>query len=224
MWPRPDKALLLADGTEALRSPRDHPRDRDPSLGLPGTLRDDDRKPLCDSADGFSLHAARTVVACDRGSLEALCRYGLRAPFSNDRLTLEPDGRVRLRLLRPWSNGRTDVVLEPLALMRRLAVLVPAPYQNLVRYHGVFANRSKYRARLPKPGPTLDEKAPVHAPPAPQPPNTTNERKERVPWAALLRRVLDVDALACPRCSTPMIVLVFLSDLQIVRSWSPRRG
>jgi len=216
-WPRPDKALLHTDGAEALRSPRDPRRKPGPTLGLTETDREEDHKPLCDSADGFSLHAARTVAPRDRDSLEALCRYGLRAPFSNDRLTLEPDGRVRLRLLRPWANGRTDVVMEPLALMRRLAVLVPAPYQNLVRYHGVFANRSKCRPRLPKPPPNLDAPLPAPAPLSPKPTTTTDKRRERVPWAALLRRVLDVDALACPRCSTPMIILAFLTDPPVVR-------
>ncbi|MBP7382397.1 hypothetical protein KBA39_08385, partial [Myxococcota bacterium] len=38
-----------------------------------------------------------------------------------------------------------------LAFLRRLATLLPAPYQNLVRYHGVFANRSRYRKALPHP-------------------------------------------------------------------------
>jgi hypothetical protein len=42
-----------------------------------------------------------------------------------------------------------------------------------------------------------------------------------VPWAQLLRRVLHVDALACPRCSTrdrtvPMTVLAFLTDPDVV--------
>jgi len=52
---------------------------------------------------------------------------------------------------------------------------------------------------------------------SPKPTTTTDKRRERVPWAALLRRVLDVDALACPRCSTPMIILAFLNDPPVVR-------
>jgi hypothetical protein len=81
--------------------------------------------------------------------------------------------------------------------MRRLAVLVPAPYQNLDRYHGVFANRSKYRPRLPKPPPNPDAPLPAPDPPSPRPKTATDDRRERIPWAALLRRVHDVDALAC---------------------------
>ena len=35
--------------------------------------------------------------------------------------------------------------------MARLAALVPVPYLNMTRYHGVFASRSKWRSRLPAP-------------------------------------------------------------------------
>jgi hypothetical protein len=139
-------------------------------LPLPRVERNDDghvgyeeRKALCARVDGFSLHAARVVAPHDRHGLERLCRYGLRAPFSVDRLSTTPDGRVRLALLRPWPNpaGRTEILLDPHlsavalakeeAFLRRMAALVPAPYQNLVRYHGVFANRSRFRPLLPKP-------------------------------------------------------------------------
>ena len=59
---------------------------------------------------------------------------------------------------------------------------------------------------------TCGSGAPGPAPPAPRRP---------VPWAQLLRRVLSIDALACPRCSTherrvPMTVLAFLTDPEVV--------
>ena len=46
-------------------------------------------------------------------------------------------------------------------------------------------------------------------------------RRRRVAWAQLLRRLLHIDALACPRCSTqeqsvPMVVLAFLTDPDVV--------
>jgi len=46
--------------------------------------------------------------------------------------------------------------------------------------------------------------------------------RRRVSWAQLLRRVLQVDALVCPRCSTreqrvPMVVPAFLSDPEVVQ-------
>ena len=69
-------------------------------------------------------------------------RYGLRSPFSQERLTRQADGRVVYALRRPWPRrgGVTELVLAPEELRRRLAALTPSPYTPLIRYHGVFAN------------------------------------------------------------------------------------
>ncbi|MBD3337171.1 MAG: hypothetical protein GF355_16790, partial [Candidatus Eisenbacteria bacterium] len=93
--------------------------EEDPAGGLAG-------KPLCASVNGFSLHAARSVAAHDREALEQLLRYGLRAPFSQERLSRGPEGKVVYRLRRPWPNprGATHLILDPLDFLRRLAALV----------------------------------------------------------------------------------------------------
>jgi hypothetical protein len=213
-WPDADRALVHAAVAEGLRPT--------------GTVvvGEDGYKALCARVDGYSLHAARTVDAGDRQGLERLCRYGLRAPFSLDRLSLTTDGQVRYRLYRPWPGpgGRTEILLDPLAFLRRLAALVPAPYLNMVRYHGVFANRSALRPFLPPPPPRwrpgepfpVPVPAPDPGPVAPGPPAPARHRSGRGSWASLLRRVFDVDALSCPRCSTPMVVLAFLTDPTVV--------
>src|SRR3954470_4547376 len=64
------------------------------------------------------------------------------------------DGRVAYRLKTP-RRGSTHRVMTPVELLARLAILVPPPYFPLVRYHGVFAARSSWRAlvtlKAPKP-------------------------------------------------------------------------
>ena len=196
-------------------------------------------KPLSAVVDGFSLHAARTVAEEDRDGLERLCRYGLRSPFSQERLSLLPDGRVVYKLAKPWPTpaGRTELVLDPVDFLRRLAALIPAPYNNMVRYHGVFANRSRHRSQLPAPPPSrwAEQSAPCVGPtpaggaanqdqervgppralPPPSLPSLPN-RRTRTPWATLLRRVFDVDALSCPKCLTPMVVLAFITDPKVL--------
>lgn len=42
----------------------------------------------------------------------------------------------------------SDIVLDPLDLMARLAALVPPPRVHLMRYHGVFAPHSRLRAAV----------------------------------------------------------------------------
>jgi len=39
---------------------------------------------------------------------------------------------------RPWPDGRTHLVLEPVAFLRRLVGIIPPPRRHLVRYAGVF--------------------------------------------------------------------------------------
>ena len=136
---------------------------------------------------------------------------------------------------RPWPNerGATHLSLDPLDFLRRLAALISFPYSHQVRYHGVFATRNRFRGMLPLPPPSR------HAQETATPetgdlgdaggvagggkgPTSTEQRpRRRVPWAQLLRRVLHLDALACPRCSTagesaPMVVLAFLTDPEVV--------
>ncbi len=110
-------------------------------------------KPLCASVAGLSLHAAQSVAPHDREALERLLRYGLRAPFSSERLSRRPDGKVVYKLRRPWphAGGHTHLVLDLLDFLRRLAALVSYPRSHSVRRHGVFANRSRWRSLLPPP-------------------------------------------------------------------------
>lgn len=191
-------------------------------------------KPLCASLAGFSLHAAQSVPAFDRDGLERLCRYGLRAPFAQERLSRLPDGRVLYQLRRPWPTpkGATHLVLEPLDFLRRLAALVSFPYAHGVRYHGVFSGRSRCRTLLPPPLP--------RDPPGPEPAagsvvpdgrsggasggqeDSPRGSPRRIPWARLIRPVFSADSLACPRCSSreqpvPLVVLAFLTDPEVVR-------
>ncbi len=150
--PDDERATLLHALSVALRPPVRPQR----ALPLGGPEQSEHRplqQDLCTAAGGFSLHVARTVEAHDREGLEGLCRYGLRAPFSQRRLSVLPNGKVRYELARPWPTptGVTELIMEPVQFLKRLAVLLPAPYQNLTRYHGVFANRSRFRPLLPLP-------------------------------------------------------------------------
>jgi hypothetical protein len=203
-----------------------------PSFELEPTDTPAASKPLCAKLAGFTLHAAQAVEAHDRSGLERLCRYGLRAPFSQERLTRRADGKVVYYLRRPWphSQGATCLVLEPHDFLRRLAALIPAPYTHLVRYHGVFASRSSMRRRLPPPSCVLeggtdppaaaaagaDESPPGSASKSGPEPSQPTDRRRPLRWAQLLMRVFSLDALQCPRCASAMVVLALISDPPVV--------
>ena len=83
-------------------------------------------RPRCASVDGFGVHANVALTAEDRAGLEHLIRYALRPPLAHTRLKRLPSGRIRYQLKRPWYDGSTHLELDPLALMRRLALPYPA--------------------------------------------------------------------------------------------------
>jgi hypothetical protein len=151
-WLDETAASLRAALSKAMRAPS--PADE---LTFAEQDHGGESKRRCAKVAGFSLHAGQTTEAEDRDALERLSRYGSRAPFSQERLSLLPDGRVLDELPRPWPNsaGVDRLVLSPLDFLRRLAALLPASYLNLTRYPGCFASHSKHRALLPAPPPRV---------------------------------------------------------------------
>jgi transposase-like protein len=114
---------------------------------------------------GFDLHAGVAAPAGDRSRLEHLCRYVLRPPVAQDALERLPGGSVLLHIRRPWSDGTRAIVLEPLALLARLAALIPRPRVNLLIYHGILAPHAKRRrealaAAVLDAQPTVDDGGP----------------------------------------------------------------
>ena len=121
----------------------------------PEDLESLEAKPLprCASAAGLSLHADVAVPAHDRKRLERLCAYAARPPLSAERLTKLEDGRLCYRLKHRWRDGTTHILLEPVALLERLAACVPPPRFHTVRYHGILAPCASWRDHVVPGGP-----------------------------------------------------------------------
>ena len=83
----------------------------------------------------FDLHADRAVRADDRAGLETLCRYLLRPPLAQERLSRLADGRVVCTLRHPWHDGTRQLIFTPHEFLERLAAITPRPRVNLVLYH-----------------------------------------------------------------------------------------
>src|SRR5690606_9681433 len=180
-------------------------RQKDPIRLRPG--RDlEHPKGLCAAAHGFSLHAATTARADDAVGREALCKYILRPPIARENIRLVADDLVRLQLKRPFSDGTFALDLDPLSLLARLATTVPPPRFHSVRYAGVFAAASKWRARVVPPPPPLTESDATHhdcstCTPKTKPPT---HRSGYRPWRELLMRSFKIDVEHCESCGARM--------------------
>jgi hypothetical protein len=97
------------------------------------------------------LHAATVAKRDDLAGREALCRYLLRPPLAQERVTLLDSGLVRLGLKRAYSDGTVAIDLDPLSLLCRLAASVPGPGFHTVRYGGVLASAAQWRPLIVPP-------------------------------------------------------------------------
>jgi hypothetical protein len=177
-----------------------------------------DRRERCVESHGFSLHADVRVPSRARERLEKLCRYVLRPPIAQDRLSLTEDGRVAYEFRRAWSDGTRAVVFEPLTFLEKLAALVPPPRVNLVGYHGVLApNASMRREIVPAAGGRTPRKVRPQENCAPRIESGPPEEGRRYSWAELLRRTFKIDILRCPACGGRRIGIAVITQREVIR-------
>jgi Putative transposase/Transposase zinc-binding domain len=167
---------------------------------------------------GFDLHGGRTVRADDRAGLERLCHYLLRPPLAQERIEILPDGRVGLTLAHPWADGTRALIFAPVEFLEKLAVLIPKPRINLLIYHGVLGARARHRpAAVASAGPPPVQEeatsAPADAPAAT--PSGPPTRRGYV-WAELLRRIFQIDVLAC-ECGGRLRFMATIEDPPVVQ-------
>lgn len=179
-------------------------------------------KHLCASMDGFTLHAATRAGAQDFQGREALLRYVLRPPIAQERVELRPDGLVRIALKRAYSDGTVAVDMDPLSLLSRLAAAVPPPRFHTVKYAGVLASASPWRARIAPPPKPLD--AADACGEAAAPTRRPNGKGRYWPWADLLRRTFAIDVLECPSCKGRMKLVAMVTDAQNIARYLTALG
>jgi hypothetical protein len=173
---------------------------------------------------GFSVEATQRLGAGERERAERLARYATRVVVATGRVRRLEGGRVRIETPPDPKTGRTWLELDELAFVHAVCQQVPARGLHLVRYQGVYANRLRKayrgaRARLAGeevPAGTMDgavlgvEEELGSAPPG------SAEALRRQAWARMLRKVFEVDPLTCPRCGEAMVILAWITDLEVV--------
>ena len=164
---------------------------------------------LCARDHGFNLHAATKVAANDKQGRVTLCKYILRPPLANDRLKILDEGNVRLDFKKPWSDGTTSVDLEPLALIARLAALVPPPKRHLVRYFGVLSSHAASRSDVV---PTPAEPTPATPIEQDKPKNTSRY----IRWSELLRKTFGFE-IVCSKCQAPLRLIALIQTEDIAQ-------
>ena len=109
---------------------------------------------------------------------------------------------------RPWSDGTASVDLPPLALIARLAALVPPPRRHLTRYCGALSSHARLRSQIvPQP---QTEAAATDKPEKPA------RKSKYIPWAELLRRTFGFE-LVCQKCQSPLRLIALIKNQDTAR-------
>jgi len=126
--------------------------------------------------------------------------------------TPSSDGRVLVTLKTVWRDGTSHLLFEPIEFMEKLAAIIPRPAVNLVLYYGVLAPHARWRShgvRYGRPAPDVNAREREASPRAAGTPGAWT-------WAALMRRVFDLDVLACPRCGGRLRLIATVEDPAVV--------
>ena len=162
---------------------------------------------------GFSVHAEQVVLEDEKDRLARLARYMARAPLPEARVREAPDGRLLVRTPPDPRTGATEAAFPPLELIHALAQQIPDKGQHLVRYYGAYSNRARrlYRA-------AEGEEGGAGGPPPEAPGDKDSDfaRARRRSWARLLRKLLEVDPLLCPKCGVEMKVVAVITDPAVI--------
>jgi hypothetical protein len=127
----------------------------------------------------------------------------LRPILALERLSLlEAEGKVGYR---HGEKGSELETIDYLDFIARVTSHIPDKGQVMVRYYGLYANAHRGKIR----------KASL----APSPLRIVEEEFRRLPakgWAAMIRKVYEVDPLTCPKCGGAMRVVAFLTEHAVV--------
>ena len=100
------------------------------------------------------------------------------------------------------------VEMSPLALIARLAALIPPPRRHTVVYCGVLSSHASSRKEV------------VPTPPAEADAQTRQDKPKRkskyIRWSDLLRRVFGID-VRCSKCKAPLRLISLIKDEAIAR-------
>ena len=168
---------------------------------------------------GFSVDKSVLIAATDSDALERLVQYIARCPFSLDRiLKITTTGHVVYkaehdscrRFPEPASGdlragvNRNFQVFDPLDFLAEVTQHIPNKGEHTVRYYGFYSNKSRgMRAK------TATEKN-IEAVVDVEEEDTPFRKTCRSRWAAMIKKVYEVDPLKCPKCSGQMRIISFI--------------
>jgi len=146
------------------------------------------------------LFVGEPVAAHDSDARRFLARYLKKSPVMNPRLQLvDALGEPIVRVNKIIDDGIQSRDFHPLAFLVELSQHIPNMWEQTTRYVGCYSSRTRGAKRL-----ALDFPGPL--------PEIDPPEKSSSYWAHCMKRVFEIDPLACPKCGGEMKIKAFLQD------------
>ena len=160
---------------------------------------------------GFNVHARGRIHGADRKAIENVARYMSRAALSVQRVKYNRAEDSVTVTKKPFGfspeESRSYPVGEFLAL---LASHIPAPYESLTYYYGVYSSSHRGKQRRQNKEDQETELVLIESG------KDTAAGKPTSTWARLIRRIFEVDPLRCRKCGAQMRLIAFVTDYRQV--------
>jgi hypothetical protein len=160
---------------------------------------------------GFNVHARGRIHGADRKAIENVARYMSRAALSVERVRYNRAEDTVTVTKKPFGSSPQEARSYPAHdFLALLASHIPAPYESLTYYYGVYS--SSYRGKQRRENKEEQETELVLI-------NTgkgTAGGKPTSTWARLIHRIFEVDPLRCRKCGAEMRIIAFVTDFRQV--------
>ena len=171
---------------------------------------------------GFHVDQSVYLPAGDRAGVERLTQYITRCPFSLSRVVkVTKSGEVVYRAEKATCRAFPDPqksllergakrnyqILAPLDFVAEFTQHIPPKGAHLVRYYGWYSNKSRGLRKKAAEVASLESGAVGEG-------ISSAARRPSPAWAMLIKRVYEVDPLACPKCGGTMKVVAFIEPPQ----------
>jgi len=130
-------------------------------------------------------------------------KYMIRPLLSLERLSfLEPEGKVSYRY---GQEAAGQEMMDYLEFIARVTSHITDKGQVTVRYYGLYANAHRGMVRKASVSPLVLR--------------MVEQEEKCIPskgWAAMIRKVYEIDPMICPQCGGVMKVVAFITDYPAV--------
>jgi hypothetical protein len=168
---------------------------------------------------GFSVHGSVRVET--RYEAARLGRYMIRCPLVLDRLKWDEERQEVVYAAHPGKLGGpygSEARWDVLDFIARVTQHIPDPGQQLQRYWGFYSNAARGK-RLRDAAEDSQGSEDHNADQSEDEDLEGWQKRRRISWAQLIRKVFEVDPMLCAFCGAKLQVFSFTLELGAIRKF-----